>query len=92
MKILQIAPEEQAMPKTLTFRIDGKTYSAIARQAKTENRSLANFIETAVKAHIQESAFLDNVEMADILSNEHLVKRLRQGSKDVRARKGVIVG
>jgi len=80
------------MPKTLTLRIDDKTYSALARQAKTENRSLANFIETAVKAHIQESAFLDDVEMAGILSNDHLVKRLRQGAKDVRARKGVVVG
>lgn len=80
------------MSKTLTLRIDDKTYSAIAKQAKTENRSLANFVETAVKAHIQESAFLDDVEMADILSNEHLVKRLRQGSKDVRARKGVVIG
>lgn len=80
------------MSKTLTFRIDDKTYAALARQAKTENRSLANFIETTMKAHIQESAFLDDVEMADILSNAHLVKRLRQGSKDVRTRKGVVVG
>ncbi|HWF60167.1 MAG TPA: YlcI/YnfO family protein [Nitrospira sp.] len=80
------------MSKTLTLRIDDKTYSAIAKQAKTENRSLANFVETAVKAHIQESAFLDDVEMADILSHEHLVKRLRQGSKDARARKGIVIG
>lgn len=80
------------MSKTLTLRIDDKTYSAIAKQAKTENRSLANFVETAVKAHIQDSAFLDDVEMADILSNEYLVKRLRQGSTDARARKGVVIG
>lgn len=80
------------MSKTLTLRIDDKTYSAIAKQARIENRSLANFVETAVKAHIQDAAFLDDVEMVDILSNEHLVKRLRQGSKDARARKGVVVG
>ena len=56
------------MPKTLTIRIDDKTYSAFAKRAKAENRSLANFIETAVKAHIQESAFVDDSEMAEILA------------------------
>jgi predicted HicB family RNase H-like nuclease len=49
------------MAKTLTIRIDNKTYSAFSKHAKAENRSLANFIETAVKAHIEESAFVDDL-------------------------------
>lgn len=80
------------MPKTLTIRIDDKTYTAFAKRAKAENRSLANFIETAVKAHIQESAFVDDSEMADILANEQLVDRLRRGSRDVKRKRGTLVG
>ena len=80
------------MPKTLTIRIDDKTYAAFAKRAKAENRSLANFIETAVKAHIQESAFVDDSEMAEILANERLVDRLRRGSNDAKGKKGSLIG
>ena len=80
------------MPKTLTIRIDDKTYTTFAKRAKAENRSLANFIETAVKAHIQESAFVDDSEMAEILANERLVDRLRRGSRDVKRKKGTLIG
>ena len=80
------------MPKTLTIRIDDKTYTAFAKRAKAENRSLANFIETAVKAHIQESAFVDDAEMAEILANDRLVDRLRRGSQDAKRKKGALIG
>ena len=80
------------MPKTLTIRIDDKTYVAFSKKAKAENRSLANFIETAVKAHIQESAFVDDSEMAEILANERLVERLRKGSRDAKRKKGALIG
>lgn len=80
------------MPKTLTIRIDDKTYTAFAKRAKAENRSLANFIETAVKAHIQESAFADDSEMAEILANERLVEHLRKGSQDAKRKKGTLIG
>lgn len=80
------------MPKTLTIRIDDKTYVAFAKKAKAENRSLANFIETAVKAHIQESAFVDDSEMAEILANERLVEHLRKGSQDAKRKKGAMIG
>lgn len=80
------------MPKTLTIRIDDKTYATFAKRAKAENRSLANFIETAVTAHIQESAFVDDSEMAEILANERLVDRLRKGSKDAKGKKGTLIG
>ena len=80
------------MPKTLTIRIDDKTYTAFAKRAKAENRSLANFIETAVKAHIQESSFVDDSEMAEILANDRLVDSLRRGSKDAKGKKGTLIG
>lgn len=80
------------MPKTLTIRIDNKTYAAFSKHAKVENRSLANFIETAVKAHIEESAFVDDSEMAEILANERLVDRMQKGSTDAKMRKATLIG
>jgi len=79
------------MPKTLTIRIDDKTYAAFSKRAKAENRSLANFIETAVKAHIEESAFVDDSEMAEILANERLVDRMRRGSADAKMKKATLI-
>lgn len=80
------------MPKTLTLRIDDKTYRSFMKRAKSENRSLANFIETALKEHIRESDFVDDSEMAEILANERLVERLRKGSKNAKSKKGTMIG
>jgi predicted CopG family antitoxin len=80
------------MPKTLTIRIDEQTYKSFVKRAKAENRSLANFIETAVKEHILDSDFADDFEMAEILANERLVERLKKGSKDATRKKGTMIG
>ncbi len=76
------------MPKALTLRVDDDTYDAFVRRAKAENRSVANFIENAVKTHIHDHDFVDDVEMAEILANDRLVERLKRGSKEARRRKG----
>jgi len=80
------------MAKTLTIRVDDETYRTFVSRAKTENRSVANFIENAVKSHIQEHDFVDDVEMAEILANERLVARLKKGSQQAKRRKGTLVG
>ncbi len=80
------------MAKTLTIRVDDNTYRAFVNRAKAENRSVANFIENAVKTHIQERDFVDDSEMAEILANERLVERLKRGSLEARRRKGALVG
>jgi predicted transcriptional regulator len=80
------------MPKTLTLRVDDETYDAFVRRAKAENRSVANFIENAVKTHIEDHDFVDEVEMAEILANDRLVERLKRGSKEARRQKGTLVG
>ena len=80
------------MPKTLTLRVDDETYHAFVSRAKAEDRSVANFIENAVKTHIREHDFVDDAEMAEILANERLVARLRRGSQQARRRKGTVVG
>ncbi|MBM3288879.1 MAG: ribbon-helix-helix protein, CopG family, partial [Candidatus Hydrogenedentes bacterium] len=37
------------MPKTVTLRLDDKTYRQFRRLAESDNRPLSNFIETAAK-------------------------------------------
>jgi len=80
------------MPKTVTLRLDDKTYHSFLKRAKAESRSLANFIETSVKEHILEQDFVDDAEMAEILASEQLVQRLKKGSKDARQKKGMMIG
>lgn len=79
------------MAKTLTMRLDEETYETFVRAAKSERRSLANLVETAALRHIQETQFVDDVEMAEILSRPELVKRLKAGARDARKRKGRFV-
>ncbi len=79
------------MAKTLTMRLDEATYEAFVRAAKAERRSLANLIETAALRHVREISFVDDAEMAEIVSRPELVKRLKAGSRDARRRKGRFV-
>jgi hypothetical protein len=80
------------MPKTVTLRIDNETYLTFLKRARAQNRSLANFIETAVKEHILEAEFVDDSEMAEILADDRLVDRLRRGSRDAKRKKGTMIG
>lgn len=79
------------MPKTLTLRVDDATYETFVRAAAAERRSIANFIETAALRHIQESEFVDDAEMAEIMGDRDLVRRLKRGLADARKRKGRFV-
>ena len=80
------------MPKTLTLRIDDQTYKSFLAQARIENRSLANFIETAAKTHVLESSFADDLEMEEIRNNKGLTARLKKGSRDARKKTGALIG
>lgn len=79
------------MAKTLTLRLDDEVYQEFADAARAENRSLANLIQTAALAQLREREFVDDYEMAEILANERLLERIRQGSADARARRGRFV-
>lgn len=79
------------MPKTVTLRLNDETYQAFLEASKAENRSIANLIETAALSKVREQQFVDDVEMAEILENEELLKRIRQGSRDAKAKKGRFV-
>ena len=79
------------MPKTVTLRLDDEAYRVLSEAAKAERRSLANLIETSAMEKVREKQFTDDYEMAEIAANEDLLKRLKKGSRDAKARRGRFV-
>ena len=79
------------MSKTVTLRLKDDVYRAFLEAARAENRPLSNLIETAALNKIREQQFVDDVEMAEILADRDLLKRIQKGSREARLRKGRIV-
>lgn len=79
------------MSKTVTLRIEDNLYEKLKDHAKSENRNLSNFIETAVINYIEQIELADEHEMRDILSNSELLKRLNDGSLDAVNKRGRFV-
>ena len=79
------------MPKTVTLRLKDDVYNAFLEAAQAENRPLSNLIETAAISKIREQQFVDDVEMAEILADRNLLKRIKQGSREARLQKGRFV-
>ena len=79
------------MSKTITLRLKDDVYNAFLEAALAENRPISNLIETAAISKIREQQFADDVEMAEILADRNLIKRISQGSREARLRKGSFV-
>ena len=79
------------MSKTVSLRIDEELYNSLKVHAEAENRSISNFIETATMRYIEEVEYADDFEMENILSNEGLVERIKQGTEDARSGRGRLV-
>ncbi|MFZ1200585.1 MAG: hypothetical protein WAO07_10495 [Desulfobacterales bacterium] len=79
------------MSKTVTLRLKENVYQVFLEAARAENRSISNFIETAALNRLSEQQFVDDAEMAEILSDEKIVARLKQGSREAAEQKGRFV-
>lgn len=79
------------MSKTVTLRLKEDVYKIFIEAARAENRSISNLIETAALNRVREQQFVDDTEMAEILSDENLVTRIKQGLKEAAERKGRFV-
>ena len=79
------------MSKTVTLRLKDDIYNAFVEAALAENRPLSNLIETAAMSKIREQQFVDDTEMAEILADRSLIKRIKQGSREARLQKGRFV-
>ena len=79
------------MPKTITIRLKDDTYKLFAEAAQADNRTISNLIETAALNNVREQQFVDDTEMAEIMSDNNLLARIRQGSKEAAHRKGQFI-
>lgn len=79
------------MTKTVTLRLGEDVYEELREAAAAERRPLSNLIETAALARIREAQFVDDAEMAEVLGNDALLRRLEAGSRQARRRKGRFV-
>ncbi len=80
------------MAKTITLRLEDPVYREFRHLAEEDHRPLANWIVTTALKHLEECQFVGDVEMAAIQSGKGLVRRLREGSRDARLRRGRLVG
>ena len=76
------------MTKTITLRLNEERYLRFRQLAEENNRSLSNFIETAVLRYIEEQGYADEFEMSEIRANKELNNSLLRGLKDAGAGKG----
>ena len=80
-----------AMSKTITLRLDEKTYDLIRSAATGSRRSISNFIEYATVAFLAEDSFATDSEMMEILSDTELVSDLERGRNDIEEKRYTIV-
>ncbi len=80
------------MAKVVTVRLSDEDYQKIVTAAKLERRPLSNFMTLMVIKGIEESDYVDGVEMDQILSNKTLMAKLQVGHRDAKQRKGKLVG
>ena len=76
------------MSKTVTLRLKENVYQVFLEVARAENRSISNFIETAALNRLSEQQFVDDAEMAEILSDEKIVaheNKVKGGRRTKRA-------
>jgi uncharacterized protein (DUF1778 family) len=85
------AQRRRNMPKTVTLRLSDEEYEKISRAADEEKRSIANLITVLAMQKLDEDAFVDEIEMEEILSNPILTQRLRRGAEEAARLKGSFV-
>lgn len=79
------------MSKVITLRLSEEEYREISAVAMIEHRPISNFITTTVLKEIEESYFIDSIEMAQIKSDKKLLEKLKAGHDDTKNMKGRFV-
>lgn len=76
------------MAKVVTLRLTEEEYERISAAAKIEHRPISNFITTRVIKDIEESYYVDPIEMAQITLDKNLIGKLKIGHRDAKEMKG----
>lgn len=79
------------MPKTITLRLDDKTYQMLKIAAKGSRRTISNFLEYAALSFLSQETYISDQEMEVILNDEELLKDITQSEKDIKSGKYKIV-
>lgn len=79
------------MSKTVTLRLDERIHKKLRTLAERDHRTLSNFIETATLRYIEQSQFMDEFEMDELLKNTELSKSLKKAHRDMNGHKGQFV-
>lgn len=79
------------MAKTITVRVDDATYNKIKNAADSERRTISNFIEYATLSYVENSCFIADEEMKDILEDRDLINNLKQSLEDIKEGKYRII-
>ena len=72
------------MSKTITLRVDDSFYEMIKNAAKGERRSISSLLEYSALFYINNSSYVSDSEMQDILSDEELLTSLKNGLKEIK--------
>ncbi len=72
------------MSKTITLRLTDTEYEQITGCALYEHRPISNFITHTVLEKMEESMYVDPVEMAQIRGDEALLKKLKRGHEEAK--------
>ncbi len=72
------------MAKTITLRVDEKLYRAIKLAAGAQNRSVANYVETAARNFLIEDQFVADEEMNEILADPSFKRDLKASLEDIK--------
>ena len=79
------------MIRTVTLRLEQDEYDELRAAAAAARRSLPSFIASAALERVRDARFVDDGEMAEILNDDALVRRLRTGSRQAGRRRGDFV-
>ena len=77
--------------KGVIIELDDKLYQKFQGLAKSDNRPISNFIETAVLRFLEERELADEFEMKEIRENVSLNRSLKRGLRDAKERRGRFV-
>ena len=80
------------MSKVVTLRLSEEEYKKISVAANIEHRPISNFITTMLLKDIEESYYVDPIEMAQIMSDKRLLEKLNAGHRNAKEKKGKLVG
>lgn len=78
--------------KAITIRLRDDAYLELKRRARASNRTISSLVVTAALRYARESDFVSDREMAGVLADDALARRLRRGAREAKARSGRLVG